>query len=440
MEKTENPDNLAPLPQDLRRRAHERLGATRTEVKQMTAEEVQELVYDLQQHQAELEIINEDLLESQRQFTQARDDYAELYENAPVAYLTLDENFRIEKVNRAAVSVFGCVRTDLLGKILPVFAIGMDRDSCHIYLRNVKPGGTNSTVIRFKHGDDFFWGQLQTISVYTGENRCSGFRVAITDITEQKRAEDEVRQYVDELASANKELESFSYSISHDLRTPLRAIKGFSSILAKDYSEQFDAEGREFLQRINAGADRMSELIDDMLSLAKISHQEMNLQEIDISGLAGAVVNELRLTDHTRKVDVIITQNLKATGDLRLLRIALSNLIGNAWKYSSRSDCAKIELGVMEQDGETVCYVRDNGSGFDMSQVHRLFAPFQRLHSESQFPGTGIGLAIVNRIIRRHGGRIWAEGENGKGATFYFTLSPYKCAAGVPLNTIAVKG
>jgi light-regulated signal transduction histidine kinase (bacteriophytochrome) len=237
-----------------------------------------------------------------------------------------------------------------------------------------------------------------------------------------------------ELAASNKELETFSYSVSHDLRAPLRAMKGFSSILVKDYSEKFDAEAHEFLHRIDAGADRMAGLIDDMLNLAKISRQEMNLQVIDLSAIAGSVANELRSAEPERNVEIIIAPAQKATGDARLMHIALSNLIGNAWKYTGRMAAAIIEFGVTEHDGETIFHLRDNGAGFNMTQVHRIFAPFQRLHAESQFPGTGIGLAIVNNIIRRHGGRIWAEGETGRGATFYFTLEVEKNKAGVTLT------
>ncbi len=254
---------------------------------------------------------------------------------------------------------------------------------------------------------------------------------AADDISERKQLEEHMLRYVKELAVANKELESFSYSISHDLRAPLRAMKGFSSLLLKDYAEKLHAEGRDFLNRINTAADKMGELIDDMLSLSKISRQEMNLQEgIDLSEIAGHVITTLRQAEPHRNVDVDIEQGLKGTCDARLMNIVLSNLIGNAWKYTGKTPLAKIEFGVVEQNGETAYYVRDNGAGFDMTQAHRMFAPFQRLHSESQFPGTGIGLSIVNKIIQRYGSRIWAEGETGKGAAFYFTLPVHKSGSG----------
>ena len=261
------------------------------------------------------------------------------------------------------------------------------------------------------------------------EGAIVGVANVIIDITEQvenRRKIEDLNRFLErraaELAFANRELESFSYSISHDLRAPLRAMKGFSGILIKDHADKLNTEGREFLELIMTNADKMGELIDDILNLSRISRQEMTLQEIDLSAIAGSIVAGLMNSDPKRTVDVVIARGLKAHGDARLLTIALSNLIGNAWKYTGKTSAAKIELGVMEKSGETVCFVRDNGAGFDMAQAHRLFEPFQRLHAESQFPGTGIGLAIVNRIVQRHGGRIWGESETGKGATFYFTL------------------
>jgi PAS domain S-box-containing protein len=253
------------------------------------------------------------------------------------------------------------------------------------------------------------------------------------DVTATKKAQAALKQANDtlevrvserttELAASNKELESFSYSVSHDLRAPLRAMKGFGSILLEEYANKLDGAGRDFLKRIVNGADKMSGIIDDMLSLAKISRQEMNRVEINLTSLAGSVVAELRHAEPERNVNVLLAEDLKAHGDAHLMKIALSNMLDNAWKYSRKTPDAKIEFAVTEKNGERVYYVRDNGAGFNMAQAHRLFSPFERLHSESQFPGTGIGLAIVNRVVERHGGRIWAESEVGKGAAFYFTI------------------
>jgi PAS domain S-box-containing protein len=242
-------------------------------------------------------------------------------------------------------------------------------------------------------------------------------------LIERKRAEAELRRSSEELAAVNKELESFSYSVSHDLRTPLLAIKSFSSILLEDYSATLDAGGKDFLNRIAHGADKMSELIDDILGLAKISRHEMKPGEIDLGAIASSIINDLRQAEPERKVETVIAKELTAFGDARLMKIALSNLIGNAWKYSSKAPDARIEFGAMKKSDEKAYFIRDNGVGFDMTHSQKLFTPFQRLHSDNQFPGTGIGLAMVNKIIQRHEGRVWGEGETGKGATFYFTLT-----------------
>ncbi|MBN1983638.1 MAG: PAS domain-containing protein [Chitinivibrionales bacterium] len=242
------------------------------------------------------------------------------------------------------------------------------------------------------------------------------------DITERKNMEVELRRNAEQLAAANKELESFSYSISHDLRAPLRAMDGFSSILLEDYADALDAQGQDFLRRIKSSTEKMRELIEDMLNLSKISRQTMKPQLIDLSIIADSIVNELRQQEPQRKVDVVIAPGLTAYGDARLMTIALLNLIGNAWKYSGKTADASIEFGAVEKYGQKTYFVRDNGAGFDMAYVKKLFVPFQRLHLESQFPGTGIGLAIVKKIIERHRGCIWGDSVIDKGATFCFTL------------------
>ena len=228
------------------------------------------------------------------------------------------------------------------------------------------------------------------------------------------------------LTAANEEMQTFSYSISHDLRAPLSTIKGFSTILKEDYNDKLNETGRDYINRIVKSADQMSRLIEDMLNLARISRQEMTIQEVSLSELARVVIKELGEAQPQRQVDVTIHDNLTARCDERLMKIALTNLLGNSWKYFSKMPHPRIEFGNFHQNNETVFFVRDNGAGFPMSQVGELFKPFKRLHSEGEFPGTGIGLPIVYRVISRHGGKIWAEGEPGKGATFYFTLRDWR--------------
>jgi len=226
-----------------------------------------------------------------------------------------------------------------------------------------------------------------------------------------------------ELEAANKELEAFSYSVSHDLRTPLRSIDGFSQVLLDEYQGKIiDEQGKNYLHRVRSSAQYMAQLIDDMLNLSRVSRAEMNIQKVNLSEIAREVIDELRETQPERDVEFIIQEMIMARGDSHLLRIALENLLGNAWKYTSKHQSARIEFGMQIQKGEPVYFIRDDGTGFNMEYVQKLFGAFQRLHTANEFPGTGIGLATVHRIIHRHGGRVWAEGEVENGATFYFTI------------------
>lgn len=234
--------------------------------------------------------------------------------------------------------------------------------------------------------------------------------------------EDQVTRRTTQLAAANKELEAFSYSVSHDLRAPLRSIDGFSRALLDDYAPQLDDTGKDYLNRVRASTQRMGQLIDDMLMLSRVTRSEMNLDTVNLSALAQTVVDELQQEYPERFVEFVCTPGMMVRGDARLLKIVLENLLGNAWKFTSKREHAHIEFGVMHQVGASVYFVRDNGAGFDMAYVGKLFSAFQRLHAMTEFPGTGVGLATVQRIIHRHGGEAWAEGEIDKGATFYFTL------------------
>jgi light-regulated signal transduction histidine kinase (bacteriophytochrome) len=219
-------------------------------------------------------------------------------------------------------------------------------------------------------------------------------------------------------------MQSFSYSISHDLRAPLRAINGFSKIVLAANAGKFDQETIDNLGRIAAGAERMGLLIDDLLNLSQISRRELRRQAVNLSALAGAVAKHLAQAHPQRRVEVLIAPAIMVEADRGLVQIVLENVIGNAWKFTARTDGARIEVGQLERDGETICFVRDNGAGFDMRYAGKLFGAFQRLHTPREFEGTGIGLSIVQRIVVKHGGRIWAEAKPGQGATLYFTLAP----------------
>ncbi|HEY2953641.1 MAG TPA: ATP-binding protein [Candidatus Eisenbacteria bacterium] len=227
---------------------------------------------------------------------------------------------------------------------------------------------------------------------------------------------------LDDVGLKNRELEAFSYSVSHDLRAPLRSIDGFSRLLLEQHADTLPAEGQDYLRHVRSATQRMSELIDDLLELSRVGRAELERERVDLSHLAGQVADQLRAAEPEHDVEFTVRPGLTAEVDARLLRIAIENLLGNAWKFTRKAERPTVELGMSEEKGEDVYFVRDNGVGFDATYVERLFAPFQRLHTEKEFPGTGIGLATVHRIVTRHGGRIWAEAREGGGATFSFTL------------------
>ena len=236
------------------------------------------------------------------------------------------------------------------------------------------------------------------------------------------RLEDLVAERTAELAAVNRELEAFAYSVSHDLRAPLRGIDGFSQALLEDYADVLDARGQDYLRRVRAASQRMGQLIDDLLQLSRLTRREMHRQPVNLSELVQQIARDLARQDPERAVEWVIARDVVAVGDPHLLRIALENLLSNAWKFTSRHTTARIEFGVKRDQESAVYFVRDDGAGFDMAYADKLFGAFQRLHGLAEFEGTGIGLATVQRIIHRHGGRIWAEGEVEQGATFYFTL------------------
>jgi PAS domain S-box-containing protein len=257
----------------------------------------------------------------------------------------------------------------------------------------------------------------------------SGIWAIVRDITQRKRAEEEIRalnaslhEHALELEVVNKELQAFSYSVSHDLRAPLRAIEGFSKIVLAEQNDKLDPRGKDYLSRISSAAKSMAILIDDLLTLAKVVRAPLRKEQFDLSALAAEVVYGLAAEHPESRVECVIAPGLRATGDIQLCKIVLENLLGNAWKFTAHVSHPVVEFGNMQKDGKNVFFIRDNGAGFDMAYVNKLFVPFQRLHSTVEFPGSGIGLASVLRIISRHGGTIWAEGYVNKGAAFYFTL------------------
>jgi signal transduction histidine kinase len=242
------------------------------------------------------------------------------------------------------------------------------------------------------------------------------------EVDERKQVEESLQKYTRDLETANKELETFSYSVSHDLRSPLRTLDGFSEVLVMEFGDKLGETGKDYLDRIRKASHKMSQLIDDILKLSRISRAEIHQEQVDLSDLAKSITGELKIGQPQRQVEFLIAPEMIVTGDKSLLEIGLRNLLENAWKFTGKCETPRIECGVSCQNGEQIYFIKDNGSGFDMKYKDKLFQPFQRLHDDREFPGTGIGLATVQRVIRRHNGRIWAESEVGKGTVFYFTL------------------
>lgn len=358
--------------------------------------------------------------------------FAGAFEYAAIGIALVALDGRFIKVNQALCNILGYSNDELLARtsqdITHPGELQADLDNVRRLAAGEIP--TYQLEKRYFHkAGHVVWTLLSVSMVGGGRGNEPYFIAEIQDITERRRVEQEVdrqRQELQwsnaELASANHELESFSYSVSHDLRAPLRVIDGFSAALLEDCAAQLDQMGRDYLQRIRAGTQRMAVLIDDLLNLSRVARSEMRRDSVDLSVLALSVAAELQKMQPNRSVDFRIEPGVEATGDPHLLRVVLENLLGNAWKFTSKRTCPQIEFGRTSVNGAQAYFVRDNGAGYDSAYSSKLFAAFQRLHGANEFPGTGVGLATVQRIIRRHGGTIWAEGEIDKGASFYFTL------------------
>jgi PAS domain S-box-containing protein len=252
--------------------------------------------------------------------------------------------------------------------------------------------------------------------------RIVGLSKVARDITDRRQAELALAEAKERAEAASRELEAFSYSVAHDLRAPLRGMNGFAQLLLDSYKDKLDGEGQDWLREIVLSARKMGELIDALLALARVTRSDLRAERVDLSAIVREVAARLVALSPDRTVEVGVEDDVWANVDARLARVVVENLLGNAWKFTQKAPCPRIEFGKSEKDGALACFVRDNGAGFDMAYARKLFAPFQRLHSASEFPGTGIGLATVQRIVHRHGGRVWAEGKVDGGATFYFTL------------------
>jgi PAS domain S-box-containing protein len=348
-----------------------------------------------------------------------------IVENIPDMVFVKDANrLTFVRFNRAGEELIGVSRSELLGKtdfdLFPrseaEFFVAKDRET----LASTSLVDIVEEPIHTKRG--LRWLHTKKVPLLDHAGKPQYLLGISHDITERKQVIAELSAAKLAAEDANRELESFSYSVAHDLRTPLRAIDGFSQALFEDYGDRLDAEGRRYLTRVRDAAQRMAELIDDLLTLSRVTRSELRRDRVDLSALAHTLLAAFQRVDPERRVELVIAPGIVADADPQLAAIALDNLLGNAWKFTSKRPDARIELGVTGTAGVPTYFVRDNGAGFDMAYRDKLFGVFQRLHPESEYPGTGIGLATVARIAQRHRGRTWADGKLGEGATFYFTL------------------
>ena len=370
---------------------------------------------------------------TERNATEGR--FRAVAENANDSVISIDSHGNIIYFNRAAEQAFGYTAAEVLDQPLTLLIPERYRDAHqhglerYLTTRQAKVIGKSMELDgRRKDGTEF----PVEVSLASWRMRDETYFTGILrDITLRKENEKRIidlnsrlLERTNELETVNKELEAFSYSVSHDLRGPLRAIDGFSQVLVEDYHDRLDQIGLDHLQRVRKGAQHMGNLIDDLLKLSRVTRAELKLVTVNLSDLVQSITQELRDLDPQRQVEISITPGLLTSGDPRLLQVALKNLMDNAWKFTSKQTQAGIEFGMEKNRQGPVYYLRDNGVGFDPRYAHKLFSAFQRLHDASEFPGTGIGLATVKRVITKHGGQIWVEGAPGEGTTFYFTLHP----------------
>lgn len=418
----------------LRARAEERLRAREEAASLRTGEEADalRLLHELQVHQVELELQNAELERTRDELEASLERYTDLYDFAPVGYFTLARDGGIYSANLAGADLLGVPRARLLGRrfgtfLPPAERAGFDafltrtlddtqREACEVTL---DPGIGAKRIAR-----------IEATASPSGKD-C---RVAVLDVTGQRAAEAEIRRMNEglermvaergaELEEANAELEAFVQSVSHDLRAPVRAVSGFSQVLAEDFGDQLPPVAADYLRRIHEGARRMGALIDDLLRLSRIGKAELEITTVDLAGPCREILAELAAGSPDRRVETVVAATIPVRGDARLLRVMLQNLLENAWKFTAAETAARIEVSSrLGADGQRETDISDNGAGFDMTLVGKLFVPFQRLHSADQFAGTGVGLALVDRIVRRHGGSIRAESIEGSGATFSVRL------------------
>jgi PAS domain S-box-containing protein len=377
----------------------------------------------------ELTKIEEDKNRYLEELNKTKAMYEGLFEFAPDAIVAVNHEGRIVQVNRRTEKLFGYLREELLNSepdmLLPERFREKHKEHRRTYMSEprVRPMGTGLELYgRRKNGSEFpvdiSLGVLQPVQVETD----IVVLAVVRDVTERKESERKLLEAKAELERSNQELEQFAYSVSHDLRAPLRHIEGFISMLDEDFSEKLDEKGRDYIRRVQVGSARMQELISALLDLSRITRGGITRSKVNLTSLVKAAADELQRSHPDRRVEFVIADDVTVDGDSVLLGVVVQNLVDNAFKFTGKQAIARIEFGIKQIAGKPVYFVKDDGVGFNTKNANRLFTPFQRFHSTDEFPGLGIGLATTQRILHHHGGSICAEGEVNKGATFYFTL------------------
>ncbi|HEY6871213.1 MAG TPA: PAS domain S-box protein [Geobacteraceae bacterium] len=405
----------------------EELDAANEELRSQN-EELQAQREELNRYLDEIERVNGELRDSREQLRLMVDGIRDY------AIFMLDPQGRVLTWNEGAERIKGYGAEEIVGRHFSCFYCREDRANgkpVHGLRTAEAEGRYEEEGWRVRKDGSQFWASVMITPLRDDDGNLRGFSKVTRDITERKRGEEERERLNTDLAAraveleaANVELEAFNYTVSHDLRGPLTVIGGYTDVLRQLCGDRLDEESMGYLAEIANGTLRMSRLIDTLLRFSRLAHVDIKKEAIDLSGLAMTVISDLRMREPLRAATVTIAQGLTANGDRQLLRLVLENLLGNAWKYTGARDEARIEFGKTDRNGQPAFFVRDYGEGFDMACAEKLFIPFQRLPGAEEFKGHGIGLATVHRIVQRHSGRVWAEGEPGAGATFYFTLPP----------------
>jgi PAS domain S-box-containing protein len=405
---------------DLRRLAEERMKAKKAATRPHDSKANQEkILQELEIHQIELEMQNEELIQSKVEMESLMADYLDIFDFAPIGYFTLTPDGVIVRVNLTGAAILGVVRSRLVNQELRLHLSDESHSYFETFLKKTFEGkAIESCEFKLLNGERQRFVQLEA-RLSEDKKKC---RLAMIDITERRQIEAKLEERTRQLEELNKELESFSYSVSHDLRAPLRAIDGYSRIILRKGKEEFDEDVWDKFQVIRSNVQKMNQLIEDLLSFAHLARLEPRASKLDMQDLFQEAWREQQNINTDRVMQLKINNLPPCVADRNLMKQVCTNILSNAVKFTMQREVALIEAGGYVERDECVYFVKDNGAGFDMAYHDKLFGVFQRLHSDTEFEGTGIGLALVKRIINRHGGRIWAEGKEGKGATFYFTL------------------